>query len=86
MMEELPGLDKSLLSRWLAEDNPSTPSPVWATKLGQYFAVAPDYEPVDIFSDPDVDWISRLLRGRSSEEKDRIKDMIEAALFIRRAG
>jgi hypothetical protein len=77
------GVDKSLLSRWLDEDKPSTPSPQWARKLGEYFGKG--HDPVDIFADPDVDWMSRLLQGRSADEIERIKAMIEAAFPARRA-
>lgn len=86
MIEDMAGLDKSLLSRWLDKNDPSTPGRDWAEKLSQYFAVAPDFDPVDIFTDPDLDWLARLLRGRSAEEKDRIKAMIEAAFPVRRVG
>lgn len=85
MIEDLAGLDKSILSRWLDEADPSTPGKMWTKKLGEYFAVPPDYEPVDIFADPDIDWLYRLLRNRSAEEKDRIRAMIEAAFPVKRA-
>jgi hypothetical protein len=71
------GVDKSLLSRWLDEKSPSTPGLDWAEKLGEFFGKG--HDPVDIFTDPDVDWMSRLLRGRSDDEVQRIKAMIEAA-------
>lgn len=76
-------VDKSQLSRWLDEDKPATPSPEWAKKLGEFFGKG--HDPVDIFADPDVDWLSRLLRDRSAEEIERIKAMIEAAFPARRA-
>lgn len=76
-------VDKSLLSRWLDESRPSTPSPEWAHKLGEFFGKGGD--PVDIFADPDVDWMSRLLQGRSADEIERIKAMIEAAFPAKRA-
>lgn len=76
-------VDKSLLSRWLDESKPSTPSPDWARKLGEFFGKG--HDPVDIFSDPDVDWMSRLLQGRSADEIERIKAMIEAAFPAKRA-
>jgi transcriptional regulator with XRE-family HTH domain len=76
-------VDKSQLSRWLDEDRPSTPSPEWARKLGEFFGKGHDV--VDIFTDPDVDWLSRLLRDRSADEKERIKAMIEAAFPAKRA-
>jgi transcriptional regulator with XRE-family HTH domain len=77
------GVDKSQLSRWLDETRPSTPSPEWARKLGEFFGKG--HDPVDIFTDPDVDWLSRLLRDRSPDEKERIKAMIEAAFPAKRA-
>jgi transcriptional regulator with XRE-family HTH domain len=77
------GVDKSQLSRWLDENRPSTPSPEWARKLGEFFGKG--HDTVDIFTDPDVDWMSRLLQGRSADEKERIKAMIEAAFPAKRA-
>ena len=74
-------VDKGLLSRWLAEEKPTTPSPEWARRLGEFFGKG--HDPVDIFADPDVDWIARRLRGRSAEEKDRIIAIIDAALSKR---
>lgn len=71
-------VDKGLLSRWLADEKPTTPSPLWAQKLGEYFGKG--HDPVDIFADPDVDWIARRLRGRPAEEIDRIIAIIDAAL------
>lgn len=83
MLEEIDGLDKSLLSRWLDEDKPSTPSPDWARKLGEFFGQGGD--PVDIFADPDLDWMARFLQGRDREEVDRMKKMLEAAFPAKRA-
>ena len=76
-------VDKSQLSRWLDENRPSTPSPQWARKLGEFFGKGHDV--VDIFADPDIDWLSRLLQDRSADEKERIKAMIEAAFPAKRA-
>lgn len=74
------GVDKSLVSRWLDEDNPSTPGKEWAKKLGRYFASGPEDEDfVDIFTDPTVTRFQRLTRGRSTDEIDRIFATIEAA-------
>jgi hypothetical protein len=77
------GVDKSLLSRWLDEKKPSTPSPDWSRALGEFFGKG--HDPVDIFANPDVDWLSRLLQDRSADELERIKAMIEAAFPARRA-
>lgn len=81
---EATGVDKSLLSRWLDEHKPSTPSAEWAEKLGEFFGKG--HDPVDIFADPDVDWIARLLRGRTKHEIDRAKAILEAAFLAKRAG
>lgn len=79
LMKEL-GIDKSQLSRWLHETRPATPSPEWAQKLGQYFSPSLDDDDfVDIFADPDVQWIAKKLQGRTDEEKARIIAMIDAA-------
>lgn len=77
-------IDKSQLSRWLDEKRPQTPSPHWAEKLGEYFGQGGD--PVDIFADPDMDWMARFLQGRSRDEVDRMKAMLEAAFPAKRAG
>lgn len=79
-------VDKSLLSRWLDESRPSTPSSKWARKLGLYFRVSEDDDLVDIFSDPDVDWMARFFRGRSNEEIERVKKMLEAAFPVDQPG
>jgi hypothetical protein len=76
-------VDKGLLSRWLDEEKPTTPSPAWADKLGKFFGKG--HDPVDIFADPDVDWIARRLRGRPPEEIDRIIAIIDAAYPPKRA-
>lgn len=81
------GVDKSQISRWLDEDKPSTPSPDWALKLGQYFAASDDPDDfVDIFTDPDVARFQRMVRGRSPDEVDRMLATLEAAFPAKRAG
>lgn len=72
------GADKSLVSRWLDDDDPSTPGRDWQEKLGRFFAAEGD-DPVDIFTHPDEGWLRRQLLGRKPEEIERIKTMIEAA-------
>lgn len=72
------GMDKSLLSRWLDDEKPSTPSPEWAAKLNKYFSPSGDEDDlIDIFADPDVRWIAKKLEGKSDEDKARIIDIIE---------
>lgn len=77
-------VDKSLISRWLDENKPATPSNDWAAKLGQFFGQG--HDPVDIFADPDVDWMTRFLRNRTPREVERIKAMLEAAFPAKKAG
>lgn len=79
IIEEL-GVDKSLVSRWLDENNPSTPGKVWARKLGIFFASGPEEDDfVDIFTDPAVARFRRLTTGRSQEEIERMLASMEAA-------
>ncbi len=84
LVDEL-GVDKSQLSRWLDRHRPSTPSPEWAEKLGYYFASDPD-DFVDIFVDPDVARLAKIMKGRTPEEVDRMLATLEAAFPMRRAG
>lgn len=71
------GADKSLVSRWF---NGATPSKPWQLKLAALFGC--DDEEA-IFRHPDDDWLARFLRGRSTEEIERIKSTLETA-FPRR--
>lgn len=85
LIEDL-GVDKGQLSRWLDPERPSSPGPIWAKKLGHYFAAGPDEDDfVDIFVDPDMSRFQRLTRGRSTEEIDRMLATLEAAFSLRRA-
>lgn len=64
------GADKSVVSRWFSG---TTPGRDWQEKLAAYFHC----EPESLFRHPDDDWIARFLRGRSKEERDRIKQSLE---------
>ena len=77
LIEEL-GADKTQLSRWLDDEKPTTPGPDWAAKLGRYFAAEGD-DPIDIFTHPDNDWMTRFFDGRRLEEIERIKLTMETA-------
>jgi len=70
------GADKSVVSRWY---NGSSPSSEWQEKLAALFQC--DVEA--IFRHPDDDWMARFLRGRTRDEVERMKAMLEAA-FPRR--
>lgn len=64
--------DKSVVSRWYKG---TSPSEEWQKKLAALF----DCEPEGIFRHPDDDWMTRFLQGRSLEEIQRMKQMLEAA-------
>lgn len=69
------GADKSVVSRWLDEDNPSTPGREWVQKLGIFFGDEED--PADIFRHPDDDWIAKFFRDRKPDEIEHIKKSME---------
>lgn len=66
------GADKSVVSRWY---NGSSPSKEWQEKLAALF----NCEPESLFRHPDDDWFASFFRGRSIEELQRMKQMLEAA-------
>jgi len=66
------GADKGLVSRWF---HGSAPGVEWQEKLAAFFECDPDA----LFRHPDDDWMARFLKGRSSEEIDRIKMTLTAA-------
>jgi len=84
LIEEL-GIDKSLVSRWLDEDRPTTPGRHWQKELGRYLASDPD-DFVDIFTDPNVSRFQRLTRGLSAEQVDQMLSSLEAAFKIKKTG
>jgi hypothetical protein len=79
-------VDKSQLSNWLREVNPSTPSPKWVKALGWYFALSQDPDDfVDIFTDPDLIRFQRLTKGMQPEDIDRMLTTLEAGYRAKRA-
>lgn len=85
LIEEL-GVDKSLVSRWLDEEKPTTPSPAWAKRLGQYFAPSDDPDDlVDIFTDPNLIRFQRITKGLTPKEVDRMLTSLEAGYNAKRA-
>jgi hypothetical protein len=64
------------LSRWYSG---STPSLEWQEKLALFFEI--DREA--LFRHPDDDWIAKFFRGRSEEERERMKKMLEAAFPLK---
>jgi DNA-binding XRE family transcriptional regulator len=70
--------DKSVISRWYGG---STPSLDWQLKLAALFEI----EREALFRHPDDDWIAKFFQGRSQEERERAKKMLEVA-FPRKTG
>lgn len=65
--------DKSVVSRWYSG---ASPGEDWQEKLAALFGCE-DREA--IFRHPDDDWLTRFFRGRSVDEMDRIRQMLDAA-------
>jgi hypothetical protein len=76
-LAEAIGADKSVISRWLDEDNPATPGKEWQVKLGAFFGDEED--PVDIFRHPDDDWFAKMVRNNSEEKIQTAIRLLEAA-------
>lgn len=69
------GADKSVVSRWLDEDDPTTPGKDWQIKLGVFFGSEDD--PADIFRHPDDDWFAKFFQTRSDDQIKRAREMLE---------
>jgi transcriptional regulator with XRE-family HTH domain len=68
-------VDKGTVSRWFSGSIPSGMSLIRLTLL----LTGNKDEPAALFRHPDDDWMAKLLRGRSADERDRIKAIIEVA-------
>jgi transcriptional regulator with XRE-family HTH domain len=68
------GADKSTVSRWFEG---SVPSAEYLIALTGFLEAG---EPAALFRHPDDDWMARLLRGRSGEERARIEATIRATI------
>lgn len=73
-------VDKSTVSRWFKG---SLPEEKHILALAGLFGF--EDEPAALFRHPEDDWLSRLLRARSEEERFRIRQMVEAALALSKA-
>lgn len=69
------GADKGVVSRWLDEENPTTPGKDWQEKLGIFFGGEQD--PIDIFQHPDEDWFSRMVRANTQDKIEQAKQLLE---------
>lgn len=67
------GIEKSTVSRWFRG---AIPREDHLKTLCGVFQVD---EPSDLFMHPLNDWMARLLKGRSTDEMERIRVMLEAA-------
>jgi len=71
------GADKATVSRWFSGNMPQD----------HYLDALVGYLELDdrdaLFRHPDDDWMARFLRGRSDEEKERIRTMLEAAFPLK---
>lgn len=65
------GADKSLVSRWFSG---TSPGPNWQKKIAALFGIKPEH----IFRHPDDVWFSQFKEGRSPQEMQRIRQMLEA--------
>lgn len=73
-------IDKSQVYRWLKGNLPHAPTQIRiaaALNLNDPDTGAPD--PEALLRHPDQDWIARRLKGKSREEIERIKQMIDLA-------
>jgi len=77
LIEALGDVDKSTVSRWYSEKNPSSPSKEMAARLAALFGR--EDEPECIFRHPGDDWMRRMFQNRSDEEIARMKQTLEAA-------
>jgi transcriptional regulator with XRE-family HTH domain len=66
-------VDKSTVSRWF---DGTIPSEAHLVALAQFLGAD---EPTALFRHPDDDWMARFLRGRSEDERRRIRATLETA-------
>lgn len=78
-MSDLPIIDKSQVYRWLKGQ---MPQPAQQKRIAE----ALNQQPEDLLRHPIDDWIARFFANRSREEKERMKQMLEAAFPPRRSG
>jgi hypothetical protein len=70
-VEEM-GVDKGTVSKWFGGSIPQ------GENLDRVAAILQLEEVGQIFDDPNDDWLTRMLRGRSKAQKDTIRRMLEA--------
>ncbi len=70
------GVDKSQVSRWFSGKLPEQAN---LDRLAALFSIEPNM----LFRHPDEDWLARFLRGRTQEERERAKQMLQLAFPVR---
>lgn len=66
------GVDKSQTTRWFKGQ---LPQPAFQERLAALFEI----EPEALLRHPDADWMSKMFKDRSANERDRMKRSIELA-------
>jgi hypothetical protein len=74
------GADKATVSRWY---DGASPAREWQQKLCGLFGYPG--EPEILFRHPDDDWMARFLKGRTAEERERARLLLETAFPPKRA-
>lgn len=67
-------VDKGSVSRWFHGTLPSS------EHLRRLAALLTDGDVTSLFRHPDDDWLSRMLRGRTEAERNRIRRILEALI------
>lgn len=75
---DLPRVDKSQVYRW---QKGQMPQPAMQRRVAEALGLD---DPADLLRSPLDDWFARFLRGRSQDELQRIKTILEAS-FPRRS-
>lgn len=71
------GADKGLVSRWFDGTVPKTE---WLEKLAELFGT----DVHGLFRHPDDDWLAKLFRDKTQEQRDQAIDMLK--LLFKRTG
>lgn len=65
------GADPGMISRWYTGTTPSSP---WQDKLADFFGTTPEM----LFRHPGEAWLAEFFAGRTLDEIERMKQMLEA--------
>jgi len=76
---DAPGVNKGTVSKWCSGDLPSEDNLL-------ILAGFLETEPNLLFHDPNDDWLARMFRQRTADERERMKAMLEAAFPMKKDG